>query len=239
MSGWRLITMIVGLVTAAVPMLTNNATVLYTFYPPMLAEWSFYLGLTLLVVGSWIVGYSIYFTYYAWRKENPDACAPFIALASRSRWCCGRSLRWASPLRSSSFCCPTALAPVLGSRPLALGSAAEPHALLVVRPPAGLFLAAAGLRLLVRHVARADQRQDVQRAAGAPGLLALPAPEHAGRLPSPICDPASRKSGSSSTWIFTFGVGFPSLFTAFTVVASLEIGARARGGKGYLVGSAS
>ena len=34
--------------------------------------------------------------------------------------------------------------------------------------------------------------------------------------------------------IFTMGVGFPSLITAFTVVASLEIGARARGGKGYL-----
>jgi hypothetical protein len=65
--------MVVGLLTAAVPMLTNNATVLYTFYPPMLADWAFYLGLTLLVIGSWIVGYSMYFTYYAWRKENPDA----------------------------------------------------------------------------------------------------------------------------------------------------------------------
>ncbi|MEZ4674973.1 MAG: cbb3-type cytochrome c oxidase subunit I [Caldilineaceae bacterium] len=33
--------------------------------------------------------------------------------------------------------------------------------------------------------------------------------------------------------MLTFGVGFPSLLTAFTVVASLELGARARGGKGY------
>jgi cytochrome c oxidase subunit 1 len=34
--------------------------------------------------------------------------------------------------------------------------------------------------------------------------------------------------------VLTYGVGFPSMLTAFTVVASLELGARARGGKGYL-----
>ena len=76
------VVMLIGLLTAAVPMLMNNATVLYTFYPPMLADWAFYAGLTLLVIGSWIVGYSMYFTYYAWRKENPDRRAPFIALAA-------------------------------------------------------------------------------------------------------------------------------------------------------------
>ena len=34
--------------------------------------------------------------------------------------------------------------------------------------------------------------------------------------------------------LLTMGVGFPSMLTAFTVVASLEVGARIRGGKGYL-----
>ncbi|MEJ5249426.1 MAG: cbb3-type cytochrome c oxidase subunit I, partial [Caldilinea sp.] len=80
MSWLALGVMVLGLLTAAVPMLTNQASVLYTFYPPMLADWAFYVGLTLLVVGSWIVGYSMYFTYYAWRKENPEKRAPFIAL---------------------------------------------------------------------------------------------------------------------------------------------------------------
>ena len=75
-----LILMVVGLLTAAVPLLTNNATVLYTFYPPMKASWSFYLGLTLVVVGSWVAGYGMYFTLYAWRKEHPGEKQPFIAL---------------------------------------------------------------------------------------------------------------------------------------------------------------
>ena len=46
-----LILMIVGLVMAAIPILTNMASVLYTFYPPMKASVFFYLGLVLVVVG--------------------------------------------------------------------------------------------------------------------------------------------------------------------------------------------
>ena len=30
---------------AAYPLLANLATVLYTFYPPLLADWTFYVGL--------------------------------------------------------------------------------------------------------------------------------------------------------------------------------------------------
>jgi protein SCO1 len=48
--------MVVGLITAAIPLLANAATVLYTFYAPLKAHWSFYTGLTLVVVGSWIEG---------------------------------------------------------------------------------------------------------------------------------------------------------------------------------------
>ena len=39
--------MVTGLVMTAVPILLNEATVLYTFYPPLQASWAFYLGLTL------------------------------------------------------------------------------------------------------------------------------------------------------------------------------------------------
>ncbi len=42
-----LILMAIGLLLAAYPLFTNLASVLYTFYPPMLAHWTFYLGLTL------------------------------------------------------------------------------------------------------------------------------------------------------------------------------------------------
>ncbi len=43
-----------GVVLAAIPLLLGKASVLYTFYPPIIAHASFYLGATLLVVGSWL-----------------------------------------------------------------------------------------------------------------------------------------------------------------------------------------
>jgi len=77
-----LIIMAVGLVLAAIPILMNLATVLFTFYPPLQASPLFYIGLTLVVVGSWIAGFGYYFTYVAWRKENPGVQTPLIALGS-------------------------------------------------------------------------------------------------------------------------------------------------------------
>ena len=53
---------------------------LYTFYPPLKASWAFYLGLTLVVVGSWIEGVGFYLTLGAWRKDNRGVRSPFIAL---------------------------------------------------------------------------------------------------------------------------------------------------------------
>ncbi len=43
-----------GTVLAAIPLLTGKASVLYTFYPPVQAHHLFYLGATLLIVGSWV-----------------------------------------------------------------------------------------------------------------------------------------------------------------------------------------
>ena len=49
--------MLIGTVMAALSVLAGKASVLYTFYPPQLAHWSFYVGAALLVAGSigWIL----------------------------------------------------------------------------------------------------------------------------------------------------------------------------------------
>ena len=62
--------MVLGLVMAAVPLLLNQASILYTMYPPLQGPWYYYLGLTLFVVGSWVCGWSMLATYFAWRKQN-------------------------------------------------------------------------------------------------------------------------------------------------------------------------
>ena len=54
--GWTAFwVMVVGTVGAAVAILSGNASVLYTFYAPLKAHPAFYIGTTLLVIGTWIV----------------------------------------------------------------------------------------------------------------------------------------------------------------------------------------
>src|SRR5678815_179182 len=60
-----------GTVAAAYTILAGKSTVLYTFYPPMQAHPLFYIGGTLLVVGSWIWGGVMIASYRAWRREHP------------------------------------------------------------------------------------------------------------------------------------------------------------------------
>ena len=78
-----------GLILAAVPLVGNAATVLFTFYPPMKAHWAFYVGLTLVVVATWLVTLTLVFTYRAWRARNPEVRTPlpaWMALVTFVMW---------------------------------------------------------------------------------------------------------------------------------------------------------
>lgn len=68
--------MLVGLVLAGFAILTGQANVLYTAYLPMKAHWAFYLGLVLVVVGSWVGALNVALTYNDWRKDHPGERVP-------------------------------------------------------------------------------------------------------------------------------------------------------------------
>ncbi len=59
-----------GTVMAAVPILLGKASVLYTFYPPMKASPLFYIGATVLVIGTWIFGANLLLTVKKWRSAG-------------------------------------------------------------------------------------------------------------------------------------------------------------------------
>jgi cytochrome c oxidase subunit I len=65
-----------GSVMAAVTILRGQSTVLYTFYPPLKAHPLFYIGATLLVIASWIWGAIFIASYRSWRRDNPGVPAP-------------------------------------------------------------------------------------------------------------------------------------------------------------------
>lgn len=82
-------TMTIGTVAAAVMILLNEASVLYTFYAPLQAHFIYYIGLTLVIVGSWLVGSAIIMKYAEWRRANPGEQSPlltFMALVNTMMW---------------------------------------------------------------------------------------------------------------------------------------------------------
>lgn len=72
--------MLIGTVTAAIAILSGKASVLYTFYPPLQAHPSFYIGVVLLVVGSWLAFWNWIPMYLRWRKENPGVKTPIAVV---------------------------------------------------------------------------------------------------------------------------------------------------------------
>ena len=71
--------MTVGTLMAAVMIATNEASVLYTFYAPLQAHVIFYIGLTLVIVGTWLSALGQMMRYFRWRKENKGQKTPLLS----------------------------------------------------------------------------------------------------------------------------------------------------------------
>lgn len=81
--------MTAGTVAASIMVLLNEASVLYTFYAPLQAHWIFYVGMALVVVGSWITGIAQIMKYVEWRKANPGQPSPllsFMVIVNMAMW---------------------------------------------------------------------------------------------------------------------------------------------------------
>ncbi|WP_180962553.1 MULTISPECIES: b(o/a)3-type cytochrome-c oxidase subunit 1 [Salimicrobium] len=68
-----------GTVMATVMIVSGEASVLYTFYAPMMANGFFYVGLALFVVGTWVQSFALAGHYLVWRKENKGEKSPLFA----------------------------------------------------------------------------------------------------------------------------------------------------------------
>ncbi len=70
---------IIGFVFAVIPILMNEASVLYTFYPPMAAAPPFYIGLVLIVLGVWMCAFGAFINVANWRKNNRGKNIPIFS----------------------------------------------------------------------------------------------------------------------------------------------------------------
>jgi cytochrome c oxidase subunit I len=218
---------LVGVVLAAIPLLTGLASVLYTFYPPVQAHVLFYIGATLLVVGSWIWCFIMLMMAIQWKKANPDQVIPLAMYATAAN-----AILW---LWTSAG---VALEVVFQLIPWALGwidsidpGLARTLFSWTLHPIVYFWLIPAYTAFYVFVPKQAGGFLFSDEAARAAFLLlvvfGLPIGFH-----HLYMDPEQAKGWKMLHGIGTFIVALPTLITGFTVIASLEIAGRLRGGKG-------
>ncbi|MEH7122288.1 cbb3-type cytochrome c oxidase subunit I [Bacillus sp. JJ1532] len=70
---------IFGFVLVVIPILMNEASVMYTFYPPMAAHPVFYFGLVFIVLGVWMLSAGAFINIANWRKNHKGQHLPILA----------------------------------------------------------------------------------------------------------------------------------------------------------------
>jgi cytochrome c oxidase subunit I len=217
----------VGTVTASAPMAAGLASVLYTFYPPLVGNALYYLGVVLVVVGSWIWVALMSINLMAWKKDNrgkPVPLAMFGNVAGAYLWA------WTSV--------GAAVEIIVLILPVALGFkdtinaglsrvlfSWTLHAIVYfwLMPSYIAFYA-----IVPRAIGGRLYSDTMGRVAFALFLVfSMPIGIH-----HLFADPQVGAGFKFVHAVFTAMVSVPTLLTVFTIVASVEIAARLRGGKG-------
>ncbi|GGB33122.1 cytochrome C [Virgibacillus dakarensis] len=71
--------MLVGTIMTATTILLGKANVLYTFYAPLKAHPVFYIGLALVIIGSWFACFVNFHQLYRWKKAHKGVKSPLLA----------------------------------------------------------------------------------------------------------------------------------------------------------------
>ena len=219
--------MLAGLLIAAVPLAGDAATVMFTFYAPLRAHWAFYIGLTLVVVGTWLITLRLGLSHRAWRAGHPGARTPlaaFMSLVTMTMWTLASVGLAASML---FLLIPWSLGLVAGTDPLL----ARTLFWLTGHPIVYFWLLPAYVSWYTLVPRQAGGRLFSDPMARGSFLLFLILSAPLG-LHHQVTDPGIHEGWKLFQAFLTFAVFFPSLLTFFNVVASLEGAGRARGGKG-------
>lgn len=218
---------LLGTVLAAIPLLSGLASVLYTFYPPVQAHWLFYIGATLLVVGSWFWCVEMIMMARQWKQANPEKPMPlamFATVANVFLWL------WTSA--------GVAMEVLFQLIPWALGwmdtidpGLARTLFSWTLHPIVYFWLIPAytAFYVFVPKQAGSYLFSDEMARAAFVVLVVFSLPIGFHHL---YMDPEQAKGWKLLHGIGTLMVTLPTFVTAFSVIASLEMAGRLRGGKG-------
>ncbi len=218
--------MIGGTLMAAWAILAGKASVLYTFYPPLMAHPIFYLGAALLIVGSWVAYFSWIPLYLQWRRKHPDTNMPLAVLGTLVNFTVWFVCTLAVAYEVLVFLLPWSLGwihdiniPLCRMLFWFFG-----HALVYfwLLPSYIMFYVMlpkiAGGKLYSANAARLALLLFL--------LLSVPVGVH-----HQFSEPGITRTVKWIQAILTFGITIPSFITAFTMAASLEYAGRKRGAR--------
>jgi cytochrome c oxidase subunit 1 len=216
---------ILGGFTDAIPL---QADVLYTFYAPLEAHPIYYAGLAVFIIGTWLAGVDWFRSWWAWKRENPGKRTPlraFMVLTTMLMWYLA-TIGVASAV--IFFILPWSLGLVDGVNSLLTRTLfwffGHPVVYFWLMPAYMMWYVVlpklSGGRLFSDPLARIVFVLFL--------VLSVPTGIHHQYL-----DPGIAEGFKFLAMVNTMFLLLPSLFTAFTVVASMEHGARQRGGGGY------
>jgi cytochrome c oxidase subunit 1 len=219
----------VAILAGLVPALGISADVLFTFYAPLQAHPLFYAGLAMFIVGTWMAGVDWFLAYRAWRREHPGERIPlqtFMVLTTMIMW--GIATLGVA-VSVVVFLLPWSLGITESVNPLLTRTLfwyfGHPVVYFWLMPAYLLWYTVlpklAGGRLFSDPLARVVFVLFL--------LLSTPVGIHHQYL-----DPGIASGFKFIAMTNTMFLLLPSLLTAFTVVASIEHGARQRGGEGLL-----
>ena len=218
---------VAGVAMTAWAILTFRASVLYTFYPPLQAHPAFYIGLTLVVVASWGWCASMIASWREARQrrgDRPVSLAMHSTAANAMLWLLA-TIGVAAEMLFQLI--PWSLGWVKTVDPLLARTLfwyfGHPLVYFWLLPTYtiwyGLTPREAGGKLFSEPLARVTFALFL--------VLSTPVGFH-----HQFQDPGIPAGWKLFHTFNTMAISFPSLMTAFTVVASLEVAGRLRGGKG-------
>lgn len=218
---------IAGTVLAAVTMALGKASVLYTFYPPMIASPLYYIGVVLVVVGSWIWVALMSLNLYRWKKDNPGATVPLamygnVAGAYLWAW---TSVGAASELLLLVLPASLGLSDTINAGLARVLFSWTLHAIVYF----WLVPAYIAFYTLVPRAIGGRLYSDMMGRVAFALFLVFSMPIGIHHL---FADPQVGAGFKFVHAAMTAMVSVPTLLTVFTIVASVEIAGRLRGGQG-------
>lgn len=219
--------MLAGSVMAAATIFAGEASVLYTFYPPLKASPFFYIGLVLLVIGSWVAFFNWIPMYMRWRKENPGEKTPIAVLGMFTTFIVWFIATLSVAVEILFMLLPWSLGWVDGVNVMLARTLfwffGHPLVYFWLLPAYTMYYTMlpklAGGKLYSDMAARLVFMLFI--------IFSIPVGTH-----HQYMDPAIGSDWKLLHAFFTFCVALPSLITAFTLAASLEHGGREKGARG-------